>query len=366
MPPRAVPAPRDRWLALGLLVLSQVEVWRYHVAGGSVAAALTLGAAAAVMAWRSRVPVVVTACAGLALAACNRWAGEPYSATSVATITIGFFTIGGMPSRPRSLLALGAAMLVGLVATHPLTLNMYLSITFSSFVVPWLLGLLWSQRHQASQARRAQRLAAEEAVAQERARLARELHDVVSHNVGMIAVQAGAADVLLDKDPRRSRESLQAIEEGARATLLELRRMLGLLRDAAPGRRSDGPSLSKLELLLEPVRKAGVEVSLAVQGQPGELPEAADAAAYRVVQEALTNVLAHAVSSTVRVAVRYADDSVCVDVVNDGRARGGTSRGGYGLTGLRERVAALGGTLEAGPEPGGGFRVQALLPLTAP
>jgi signal transduction histidine kinase len=142
--------------------------------------------------------------------------------------------------------------------------------------------------------------------------------------------------------------------------------MLGLLRDAAPGRRSDGPSLSKLELLLEPVRKAGVEVSLAVQGQPGELPEAADAAAYRVVQEALTNVLAHAVSSTVRVAVRYADDSVCVDVVNDGRARGGTSRGGYGLTGLRERVAAVGGTLEAGPEPGGGFRVQALLPLTAP
>jgi signal transduction histidine kinase len=280
-------------------------------------------------------------------------------------VTIGFFTIGGMPDRRRSVAALAGAMVVGLFATTPLTLNMYLAVTFSSFVVPWLLGLVWSRRHLASESARAQREAAEAAVTEERIRLARELHDVVSHNVGMIAVQAGAADVLLDKDPSRSRESLRAIEDGARATLLELRRLLGLLRDDAPDPRAPSPSLDGLEALVQPLLRAGIEVSLTTHGEPASITPEVEVTAYRVVQEALTNVVAHAGPCAVDVTLGYGDGALQVEVTDDGRARGSTTRGGYGLVGLRERVTAAGGSLEAGPAPTGGFRVHAVLPLAA-
>jgi signal transduction histidine kinase len=365
LPVSAVPLRRDVGLACGLAALSQIEVWRYGAGGGGVAGSLTLGAAGAVLAWRRQAPIITTCVVALALAACAQWGGQPFSATSVAAMTIGFFTIGGMPERRRSVVALAVAMVLSVPTVHPLTLNMYLAITFPSFLVPWLLGFLWSRRTGAAEAEAAQRAAAQAAVAEERLRLARELHDVVSHNVGMIAVQAGAADVLMDKNPQRSRESLRAIEGGARDTLLELRRLLGLLREDDPDPRALGPSLSQLSGFVTPAADAGVEVELRTDGDPVQLASAVEVTAYRIVQEALTNVVAHAGPCRVTVTLGYRPDALDVEVSDDGWAPGGTTRGSYGLVGLRERVTALGGSFEAGPGAGGGFRVHARLPSAA-
>jgi signal transduction histidine kinase len=361
----AVLAPRrnDVLLAAALLGISQVEVWGYGAAGGSVPAALTLGLAAASLSLRGRDPIVTTGLVAVALTLCAHYAGEPFSATSVLTFTIGFFSIGAMPAPRRSLAALGLALVLAAFAVHPLTLNDYLAVALSSIVLPWLLGALWSRHRSARREEERRREAAELAVAAERLRLARELHDVVSHNVGMIAVQAGAADILLDKDPRRSRESLHAIEAGARSTLLELRRLLGLLRDDDPEPLTARPTLAALPELIEPLGRAGIPVALEAAGDPIPVSPEVEVTAYRVVQEALTNVIAHAGPCRVSVTLRYAVDDLEVQVSDDGSGRPGTSGGGYGLAGLEERVAAVGGCLTAGPRDGGGFTVRALLPM---
>jgi signal transduction histidine kinase len=365
VPGGLVPRRNDVLLAVALIGVSQLEVWGYGAAGGSMAAALTLGLAAAALSYRRLHPVLTTAVVALGLLLCSRFAGEPFSATSVLTFTIGFFSIGAMPQRRLSV----AALLVGLAlsgfAVQPLTLNDYLAITLTSIGLPWLLGLLWLRRRSGRQQVDARRQAAAEAVAAERLRLAQELHDVVSHNVGMIAVQAGAADVLLEKDPERTRESLHAIEEGARATLLELRRMLGLLRQDDPDPRTQRTTLAELPLLIEPVRRSGVDVTLETRGNPAPLSREVEVTAYRIVQEALTNVVAHAGRCRTVVTLSYSAANLGVEVTDDGVAHEGTTGGGYGLAGIRERVASLGGTVTAGPRAGDGFTVRALLPRTA-
>ena len=179
----------------------------------------------------------------------------------------------------------------------------------------------------------------------------------------MVAVQAGAADVLLDKDPRRSRESLHAIEAGARSTLLELRRLLGLLRDDDPEPLTARPTLAALPDLIEPLSRAGIPVALEAAGDPLPLNPDVEVTAYRIVQEALTNVIAHAGPCRATVTLQYSPAGLDVRITDDGSVRPGTSRGGYGLAGLDERVAAVGGSLTAGPRDGGGFAVRALLPV---
>ena len=365
VPGGLVPRRNDVLLAAGLVGVSQVEVWGYGAAGGSPAAALTLGLAAAALAYRGRHPVLSTAVVALGLVLCSRFAGEPFSATSVLTFTIGFFSIGAMPQRRLSVAALLVGSALSGFAVQPLTLNDYLAITLSSIGLPWLLGLLWLRRRSGRQQLDARREAAADAVAAERLRLAQDLHDVVSHNVGMIAVQAGAADVLLEKDPQRSRESLHAIEDGARATLLELRRLLGLLRQDDPDPRTRPTTLAELPLLVEPVGRTGVDVTLETRGNPAPLSHEVEVTAYRIVQEALTNVVAHAGPCRAVVTLSYSADDLGVEVTDDGAAHGGSAGGGYGLTGIRERVASLGGTVTAGPRAGGGFAVRALLPRTA-
>jgi signal transduction histidine kinase len=361
-PAALAPRRNDVLLATALVAVSQVEVWGYGAGGGSLAAALCLGLAGAALMLRRRAPILATGLVVVALMLCARYAGEPFSATSVLAFTVGFFSIGALPARRRSLAALGVALGLAGFAVHPLSLNNYLAIALSSIALPWLLGALWLRSRTGRLEEQRRREAAELAVAAERLRLARELHDVVSHNVGMIAVQAGAADVLLDKDPGRSRESLHAIEAGARSTLVELRRLLGLLRNDDPDPLTAVPGLAALPGLIEPVSRAGITVALEAAGNPVRLSEETEATAYRVVQEALTNVISHAGPCRVTVSLRYSVDSLDVEVSDDGSAQAGTSRGGYGLTGLRERVIAVGGSVTAGPREGGGFTVRALLP----
>jgi signal transduction histidine kinase len=207
---------------------------------------------------------------------------------------------------------------------------------------------------------------AERAVADERARMARELHDIVSHNLSVVVLQAAGAQAAGGTD---TGPTLQKIERSGRQALVEMRRLLGVLRQpdepAAGPELSPQPGLAELAALAEGVRAAGLPVVLVIDGDPDGLPAAVDISAYRIVQEALTNVLKHAGRASAQVSVRCGADEVFIEVTDDGAGPqpAGPAGGGHGLAGMRERVALFGGELAAGPEPGGGFAVRARLPL---
>ena len=205
------------------------------------------------------------------------------------------------------------------------------------------------------------------AAAAERARIARELHDVVAHNVSVMVVQADGASYALDSSPERARQALAAISSTGRQALEEMRRMLGVLRSAAEQSGVDPlPGIGQLGELLDQTRAAGLAVSFAVEGVPAPLPDGVALAAYRTVQESLTNVRKHAHATKVLVRLRVDDRTADLTVLDNGDA-GATGdkehEPGFGLLGMRERIALLGGTATAAPEPGHGWRVEVCLPL---
>jgi signal transduction histidine kinase len=239
----------------------------------------------------------------------------------------------------------------------------------------------WQQRAGESAARlrqaEAEHLeATRRAVEEERARIAAEMHDVVTHNVSMMVVQAGAGRRVLDSSPGDTREALLAIEASGRTAMTELRHLLGLLAPSSTpeldppgdhGALRPQPGLDEVPALIERVRSAGLAVELSVTGSRRGLPQGPDLAGYRVVQEALTNVIKHTDGAQARVRIGYRARDLVIDVTNlagspghPGRAGGGSGRG---LIGLRERIAIYGGSLETGPRPGGGWRVRATIPL---
>jgi len=223
-------------------------------------------------------------------------------------------------------------------------------------------------RQRAAELEEAREELARRAVTEERLRIARELHDVVAHSMSIVAVQSGVGVHVLDSQPEEARKALAAVEATSRQALVEMRRLLGVLRQEAEPRGSlaPAPGLAEVEALAAEVARAGVRVEVHIEGTPCELPAGLDLSAYRIVQEALTNVVRHAGPATARVAVRYSPGQVALEVVDDGRGPGAEDRGGHGLAGMRERAALYGGTLEAGPVPGGGFRVAATLPVEGP
>ncbi len=222
-------------------------------------------------------------------------------------------------------------------------------------------------RAQAEDLRRSQAQARERAVLGERVRIARELHDVVAHHVSVMGVQASACRRVFDRDPGKARTALTAIEQSARTAVDELRRMLGVLRTSA-GADPEPPmagGIERIDELVVRARAAGLTATLGVYGDPVALPESVSQAAYRVTQEAVTNTLKHAEAALLDVRVRYLAREVEVDVTDDGRAGGRVDAVGLGLIGMRERVTAHDGDLEAGPRAGGGWRVRARFPLAA-
>jgi signal transduction histidine kinase len=248
------------------------------------------------------------------------------------------------------------------------------------FTVWWTIGIALRARRQTLEARvreaeeraNVERQSAARALAEERLRIAQELHDVVAHSMSVIAVQAGVGAHVLDDRPDQARAALEAISATSRGTLTEMRRLLGVLRDDE-GERSHAPApgLADLPQLVDDVRAAGVPVSLTVTGERTcEAPNSGvELSAYRVVQEALTNVIKHAGAPThVDVTVRHDPGELAVEIVDDGRgaaagfAPNGSTRGGHGHVGMRERVELWGGDLVVGPIPGGGYRVRARLP----
>ncbi|MFD0733672.1 sensor histidine kinase [Planotetraspora mira] len=234
------------------------------------------------------------------------------------------------------------------------------------------VGLLSRERREHAVALRSQEVA--EAVTAERLRIARELHDMVAHSIGIIAIQAGVGSRVIQTQPAEAREALRAIETTSRQTLSGLRRTLVALRQADPGTAASGhaplepsPGLADIERLAAATADAGVRVDVRRSGEQRPLPADIDLSAYRIVQEALTNVIRHAGTGRCRVAIDYGNDELTVEVVDDGR--GATENGsshGFGIVGMRERVGLLHGHLSAGPRPEGGFRVMARLPLPEP
>jgi signal transduction histidine kinase len=297
-------------------------------------------------------------------------------------ILVAVYSVAAYGDRRVSLAGLAVAE-VGLVAVQ-LTPGRFERSTFLLFVgvvaVAWLLGHFVGDRQlyaaqleeRTAELEQAREELARRAVAEERLRLARELHDVVAHAMSVIAVQSGVGAHVADSRPEEVGKALAAIEATSRAALTELRRLLGVLRQDSEPQASltPVPGLANLDGLLAEVGKAGLAVRLRVEGTPLQLPAGVDLSAYRIIQEALTNVVKHAGPAHAQVTIGYRDQEVTVEVIDDGRGavtpvgdgRGGT---GHGLIGMRERVAAFGGDLQVGPYPGGGFRVAARLPLAA-
>jgi signal transduction histidine kinase len=235
----------------------------------------------------------------------------------------------------------------------------------ASFVRFWQRRLKASQRR-FTELQQAQEEATRRAVEEERARIAAELHDVVTHNVSVMVIQTGAARKVMDAAPDLSKEAMLAVEASGRAAMSELRHVMGLLSPSesdGPDGLEPQPGLDQLDALVERVRAAGVTVNVAVSPPPGPLPPGVDLTAYRVVQEALTNTIKHAVGAAASVTVGYRGDWLEIGVADTGGTPAGSRTGdGRGLIGLRERLAVYGGTLEAGRRIGGGYQVKARVP----
>ena len=269
--------------------------------------------------------------------------------------------------------ATGVALVVPAVAGKGVASPGFAAAMYAAFAVAWALGdnLRTRRAYLVEVEARAERLEREReerarrAVAAERARIARELHDVISHNVSVMVVQAAAARDVFARRPDRAHEALGSIESIGREALVELRRLLGVVSTDDDGDRagfSPQPGLARLPELVEQVGAGGLKVGLSVTGVPRDLPAGVDLSAFRIVQEALTNTLKHAHASRAEVSVRYTDAGLEIEVLDDGAGNGGPG-GGRGIVGMRERAVLLGGELSAGPRPAGGFQVRARMPL---
>ncbi|WP_228982888.1 histidine kinase [Streptomyces sp. DH12] len=344
---------------------------------------MVLGAAALVA--RRRAPLRALAVTG-AVTVAEFVAGDPPAPVAMSAV-VALYTVASRTDRPTT-------WRVGLATMTVLT-----AVAMSFGSSPWYaqqnLGVFaWTGMAAAAgdavrsrrafvdaireRADRAERTREEEArrrVAEERLRIARDLHDVVAHHIALVNVQAGVAAHVMDKRPDQAKEALAHVREASRSALDELRATVGLLRQSGDPEAptEPAPGLAVLDDLLDTFRNAGLPVRLARTDQDTHLPAAVDLAAYRIIQEALTNVRKHAgQGATAEVSVLRVGRTVEVTVLDDGtapvQAVGGPgpagAQGGHGLVGMRERVGALGGALTAGPRYGGGFRVQAILPLT--
>jgi signal transduction histidine kinase len=327
------------------------------------------------IALRRRFPVQVLAC-GLAT-------GLAFASLRLNLIPLGLsiliyvYSVAALRPRRVSLagLAVTEVMLALVFQARPRALGDRSTLVADCVMVAaaWWLGdgtrrrqeAVAAARERAAELERAREELARRAVVEERLRIARELHDVVAHSMSIIAVQSGVGAHVLDSQPEEARKALAAVEATSRQALAEMRRLLGVLRQEAEpsGSLTPAPGLAEVDALAADVARAGARVKVRIEGTRPELPLGLDLSAYRIVQEALTNVVRHAGPATARVRIRYAPDTVDIEVVDDGRGPGTGRAGGHGIAGMRERAALYGGSLDAGPLPGGGFRVAASLPV---
>lgn len=361
--------------ALGLAALA--EIWAPDLIPGAadivgsrwVLSATVIGMTLP-LAWRRSLPLVACAAVLLCAAAQPLLTTPNEGLTSLAAMLLASYSVSAHGDRRAA--SLGLALV--LVASAAVGAKDDFVFVLLLLVPAWSVGFLVNRRSHQVAALRTDRdllLAERQAAAargaeEERRRIARELHDVVAHRVSMMVVQAQSADALLAESPDRARAAILAVEGAGRDALTELRSLLGLLRS-----RSDGetplaplPGYAEIAALVEQARSTGVPIDLAVTGTPVAVGEIVGAAAYRVVQEAITNVIKHAALAATRVQLDFGPACLEVVVSNEGPSQEGVEPG-FGLAGMRERVDFAGGSLDAGPAPGGGFVVHARLPLVS-
>jgi signal transduction histidine kinase len=378
-PPAAGPWVLDGLLAMaaaGFGVLTLAPVLPFDPGDPrTVAAYLLLLGHTLPLALRRRFPVPVLA-----------WAlatGLAFATLGLNLVSLGLavlvyvYTVASRCPRSVSLAGLAAtvAALLAVFLVRPRAIGDRGTVVIDCLMVAaaWWLGdgtrrrqeAIRTARERAAELEQAREALARRAVVEERLRIARELHDVVAHGMSIIAVQSGVGAHVLDSQPEEARRALTAIEATSRQALTEMRRLLGVLRRASEpsGSLAPVPGLAEVDALAAEVARAGARVEVRIEGTRPELPLGLDLSAYRIVQEALTNVVRHAGPATARVRIRYAPDSVDLEVVDDGRGGDPRPGDGHGIAGMRERAALFGGTLHAGPRPGGGFRVAARLPV---
>lgn len=393
---RPGPASVDLLVAVLFVVLTQLDVWTSAfeesglaraVWGDSVAGPDAISGPALLLtglslAWRRQRPLPSTIGVMCGIAAQAVLTGNaPQSLAVTGPMLISVYSVAAYGARRDALVGLAFTVLA--LAAHDI--NDPLLPTFMDFanealfwwlvmLAGWITGLFVNRNRRAraleqiaARLERERDEHAQAAAAEERSRVARELHDIVSHGVGLIALQAGAAQESLEKEPTRVRDRLVAIEGTAREAATELRRMLGVLRrHEEAAERAPLPGLDDLERLTEQLRNAGVDVAVEVHGDHDSLSPAVELSAYRIIQEALTNALKHARPAHVRVVLRRSPAQLQLEISDDGQGERRTDGDGYGLIGMRERVALHGGELEVGPRSGGGYLVRARLPTTEP
>jgi signal transduction histidine kinase len=326
-------------------------------------------------------PLAVAVALALVLTLQEALGGQLMESVVVPVLTLPFATyaLGAWEWRREAIAGIVAVMgilLVGALTADDLDTSTMLLLALVT-AGPWLVGRIVATRSEltaelrdkADRLEREQEKQAALAVAEERARIARELHDVVAHNVSVMVVQAAAARRMIGHDADRATEALDSVEKTGREALKEMRRMVGMLGKGADEglALAPQPSVAELDWLVERAREAGLDVDLTIEGERRRLDSSVDLSAFRIVQEALANTLKHAGPARAHVTLRYGERDVELDVSDDGRAAPGQvppgDASGTGLVGMRERVAMLGGEIEAGYRKDGGFGVRAKLPL---
>lgn len=364
---RIDPPAWDGVLAGIVLVLALIGVWIERGRTGDTLARSLIGVIFAIgasvpLAWRRRAPLAVAAIVGVCVAGYSvAQTGPPMS----VPLVIALYTAAANRERDRLTAVLPGVVLVASVGMFGRDGN-WVEILASAVLlcgVPIAYGRVVFNRR--ARIVRDRETAAREAVLAERARVARELHDVVAHHMSVMVVQAGAARSVLPTDAEAAAEALLQIERSGRNGLAEMRRLLDVLKsvDSADGREPQ-PGLDSLPTLLAQMRATGLRAEAVVEGTPRPLPVGIDLSAYRIVQEALTNTLKHAGQASARVLVRYGDEGIDLEIADDGAGRPARADGGgHGLIGMRERAQLFGGRLETGEREGGGFVVRAHLPV---
>ncbi len=371
------PQTVDIAVALALFVLVEIAtLTSSHIEGPLGANMVVLGAMPIALIWRRTQPIACVA-AVLALGVLGQafFSGPPANSGAVMVIILAAYSLGAHAESPATFIAacLGA-LAVEIITMIDTPDDWFFPVTFF-WIVPWVGGrvlrgyteLARELDEKADRAQRGRELEQARAVAAERRRVARELHDVLAHDLSVMVVQSGAARRVLDGDPHAAAEAARLIERTGREALAELRHLFGPVRRGEGEPLEGSPGVARIDRLAERARAAGLPVDLVIEGAPRLLPPGVDLAGYRVVQEALTNTLKHAGPAHARVTVRYEPSCLRLEVVDDGLGDtvGGGELGssGHGLLGMNERVALYGGELEAGRAPEGGFAVRAALPL---
>ncbi len=369
----------DQFIAVAVLLEIELQIWL----GGSIHDRAFAGLAGVALA--------------LAVAVRRRWAlgaafvvpafmslrmliglGDTFhnAAGVIVSVLLLNYGLGAFASGRRSVQMLVFAVVI--TSLNALTkpgggLSAAIPVAFFAVLSPYVLGRM--MRAQAARSRDARDVAeqldrgrdasARTAAYGERARIARELHDVIAHSMSVMVIQAGGARLVMDEQPERAEESLRSVERAGREALAEMRRLLGILGDGDPHALAPQPGLGDIEPLLADARASGIDADLRIDGEPARVSPALDLCAYRIVQEALTNAIKHASPARASVNVRWRAGELELEVSDDGSRRRTVpgAGGGHGIPGIRERVALHSGTVHAGARPDGGFTVHARLPL---